>query len=209
MGRGIDESAVVVLAVDFDQSGAERAQHLHADRLIVDEGAGAAVGELHAPHDQFVLAVEIVLGEHAPRRMFLGEIEGGDHLALFGAFAHQRRRRRGRRARARRRRAGSICRRRSRRSARQGRSRNRCPAVRSGRCRGWKDGPAWLPRRLEQYGTKHRARDSQSRPISPAPIITDSWWSRQISFDPRAVGRPAAVRAGAAAKPAAAASRSD
>ena len=56
MGRRIDEGALVVLAVNLDQGRAERAQHLHADRLIVDEGAGAAVGELHPPHDQFVLA---------------------------------------------------------------------------------------------------------------------------------------------------------
>ena len=45
---------------------------------------------MHPAHDQFVLAAEIVLGEHAARRMLLGEIEGGNHLALFGALAHQR-----------------------------------------------------------------------------------------------------------------------
>ena len=58
MGRGIDEGAVVMLAVDFNERRAERAQHLHADRLVVDESAGAAVGELHAPHDQFLFAAE-------------------------------------------------------------------------------------------------------------------------------------------------------
>ncbi len=94
MGRGIDKGALVVLAVDFHQCRAERAQHLHADRLIVDEGAGAAVGELHAPHDQFVVAPrprQIVVGQHAARRVVLGDVERGDHLALFGALAHQRR----------------------------------------------------------------------------------------------------------------------
>ena len=91
MGCGIDKGAIVVLAVDFDQSRAERAQHLHAHRLIVDEGAGAAIGELHPPHDQFVIrAAEIVLGEHAPCRMLRGKVEYRDHLALFGALAHQR-----------------------------------------------------------------------------------------------------------------------
>ena len=89
MGRGIDESAIVMLAVDFNQRGAERAQHLHADRLIVDEGAGAAVGELHPAHDQFVVAAKIVVGEHAARRMLLGDFERGGHLTLFGAFTHQ------------------------------------------------------------------------------------------------------------------------
>ncbi len=52
----VDEGALVVLTVDFHQRRAERAQHLDADRLVVDESAGAAVGELHPPHDQLVFA---------------------------------------------------------------------------------------------------------------------------------------------------------
>ena len=55
MGRGIDQRALVVLAVDLDQRRAEALEHLHADRLVVDEGARAAVGELHAAQDQLVL----------------------------------------------------------------------------------------------------------------------------------------------------------
>ena len=55
VGRRVEQRAFVVLAVDFDQVGRERAQGLGADALIVDEGAGAAVGELHAPQDQFAL----------------------------------------------------------------------------------------------------------------------------------------------------------
>ena len=89
--RGIDEGAFVMLAVNFDQSRAERAQHLHADRLVVDKGASPAVGELHPPHDQLVLADKIVVGQHAARRMVFGDIEGGDHLAVLGALAHQSR----------------------------------------------------------------------------------------------------------------------
>ena len=61
MGRGIDQRALVVLAVDLDQRGAERLEHLRADRLVVDEGAGAAVGELHAAQDQLVLGRDVVL----------------------------------------------------------------------------------------------------------------------------------------------------
>ena len=142
MGRGIDKGALVVLAVDFHQRRAERAQHLHADRLIVDERAGAAVGKLHAPHDQFVVAAEIVIGEHPARRMAFGEIEGGDHLALLGAFAHQR----GFAAGAERQRegieqdrfAGAGL------AGQRGKAadRNRCRGGRSGRCREWKAEPA-------------------------------------------------------------------
>ena len=88
MGRRVDKGALVVLAVDFHQRRAERAQHLDADRLVVDEGAGAAVGELHAPHDQFVFTAEIVFRQQPARRMILRQVESGDHLALLGALAH-------------------------------------------------------------------------------------------------------------------------
>ena len=87
----LDEGALVVLPVDFHQRRAERAQHLNAHRLIVDEGAGPPVGDLHAPHDQLVLAGEAVLREQAARRMLLAQLEDRGHLPLLGAFADQRR----------------------------------------------------------------------------------------------------------------------
>ena len=68
MGRGIDQRAVVMLAVDFDQSRAEAFERLHADRLVVDEGAGLAVGELHAAQDQGVLGLDAVLLQQRPGR---------------------------------------------------------------------------------------------------------------------------------------------
>ena len=39
--------------------GADRAQHLHAHRLVVDEGAGAAVRELHAAQDEVAVGVDL------------------------------------------------------------------------------------------------------------------------------------------------------
>ena len=125
MGGGVDEGAVVMLAVDFHQRRAERAQHLHADRLVVDESAGAAVGELHAPHDQ-------LSSPPRPQRDRSRRARG----APDDPWRRRRRRspgparrpraparhRRARRAPAQRHRAGSICRRRSRRSARRGRT---------------------------------------------------------------------------------------
>jgi len=53
VGRGIDQRALVMLAMNFDQRGADRLQGLHADRLIVDEGAGTAIGKLHPAQDHF------------------------------------------------------------------------------------------------------------------------------------------------------------
>src|SRR5689334_8113859 len=52
----LDEGAFIVLPMDFDEGGAERAQHLDADRLIIDKSAGTAVGELHPAQNELVLA---------------------------------------------------------------------------------------------------------------------------------------------------------
>ena len=84
-----------MLAVNFDQCCAERAQSLHAHRLVVDESAGAAVGELNAPHDQFggarTVAGQTMFRKHFAHRMVFADFEGGCDLTLFGALAHQRR----------------------------------------------------------------------------------------------------------------------
>ncbi len=78
-----------MLAVDLDQRRAHCLQGLHRDRLVVDEGAGAAVGELDAAQDHFPGIVEAVFGQDFCRRMALGHIEGRGDLAVFGAMADQ------------------------------------------------------------------------------------------------------------------------
>ena len=90
MRGGIHQRAFVVLAVDLDQHGAQRLQHLRAHRLVVGEGAGAAVRELHAPKDQLVRRRDAVLGHEHMRRMRARQIEGRRHLSFAGAVAHQR-----------------------------------------------------------------------------------------------------------------------
>ena len=90
MGRGVDQRAVVVLAVDLDQRRAERAQRLHAHRLVVDEGAGAAVGELRAPQDQSVVGRNAVFRGERADRMVARQFEGSGHLPLLRAMSHQR-----------------------------------------------------------------------------------------------------------------------
>src|SRR5215472_2775707 len=89
MRGGIDEGAFIVLAVDFDQRGAKRTQHLDADRLIVDEGTGPAVGKLHAAQNVLVLAAEAVVGKKRARGMALADFKSGRDLALLGGLAHQ------------------------------------------------------------------------------------------------------------------------
>ena len=92
-------------------------QRLHADRLIVDEGAGAAVGELHAAQDQLVVGVDVVLAPAARGPDACADSRTRRSPGPARRPGAPARRRRARRAPARRHRAGSICRRRSRRSA--------------------------------------------------------------------------------------------
>ncbi len=89
MGRDLDQRAVVMLAVDFDERRSDRAQHLHRDWLVVEEGAGAAVGELHPAQDELVLGRDVVRGEDRAGRMVARHVEGGRHLALLGSLADE------------------------------------------------------------------------------------------------------------------------
>ena len=88
--RRIDQSAFVVLAVNFDEFPADLAQYLHAHRLIVDEGAGSPVGELRTPQDHLAPAVEAIRRKHAAREVILGDVEGCGHLAVLRSFPHER-----------------------------------------------------------------------------------------------------------------------
>ena len=86
---GIDQSAFVVLAVDLDQRGAHGPQRLHGDRLVVDEGAGAAIGQLYAAQNHLAAIVEPVVSEDSCRRMVFRHVEGGGDLALLRPMPHQ------------------------------------------------------------------------------------------------------------------------
>ena len=90
MARRLDERALVVLAVDLHDLLRDGAHRLQADRLIVDEGAGAPVGELQAAQDEIAVDRDVLRRRRTARRMIGREIEDGGHLALRLAGAHQR-----------------------------------------------------------------------------------------------------------------------
>ncbi len=87
--RGVDQRALVMLAVNLDQRRANRLQGLHADRLVVDEGAGTAVGKLHPAQDHLTGIVEPVVAEDRLGRMTLGDIEHRGDLPLFDAVTDE------------------------------------------------------------------------------------------------------------------------
>jgi hypothetical protein len=88
LGR-VGESAVVMLTMDLDERRADHPQDLDADRLVVDEGAGAPVGILHAPQDQVAVGVDLLRLGEGPRRMRHRQVEDRADLALRLAMAHQ------------------------------------------------------------------------------------------------------------------------
>ena len=90
MGRRIYQRTLVVLTVDLDKRRAQRFQGLCAHRLIVDEGAGAAICELHAAQDQLILGRNVVRSHESARGMARRQLESCGHLPLRRACAHQR-----------------------------------------------------------------------------------------------------------------------
>ena len=91
MRGGIHKRPLVMLAVDLHQRGPDRLQGLHADGLIVEERAGAPVGELHPPQDHLAGILKAILAQDGAGGMLLRHIKHSRHLALLGAVAHQTR----------------------------------------------------------------------------------------------------------------------
>ena len=88
MTAGIDQSPLIVLAVDLDQHLADLPQELHAHAGIVDEGAAAAIHTLQPPQDQRVVGGNTVLGEQSEGGMVGRQIEGCRHQTLVRTAPH-------------------------------------------------------------------------------------------------------------------------
>ena len=86
----LDHGAVGMLTVDLDQRRADLAEQHDRHRLIVDEGAAAPVGTLHAAQDQVALGFDAACRKDRPRRVTGGHIEDRGHIALGAVVAHQR-----------------------------------------------------------------------------------------------------------------------
>ena len=86
----IDQSAVIMLAMDFNQRARHSAQGLRAHRLVVDESAGAAVRHLHAAQNQLAFGVNVVRAGSDNGGVIGSQREHRRHLPLRLALAHKR-----------------------------------------------------------------------------------------------------------------------
>ncbi len=91
MAARTEQAAIVMLAVHLDQHRAELAQQAERDRLIVDEGAAAAIGADDAADDKRLarLALQAILREQGARRMILRKLEADIDHRLRLPVAHQ------------------------------------------------------------------------------------------------------------------------
>ena len=86
----IHQRALVVLAMDLDQGYSQRLQRLRAERLIIGEGARAAIGKLHAPQNELVFSRKFVLRHQRAHRVCRRQLERRRHLPVLCALTHQR-----------------------------------------------------------------------------------------------------------------------
>jgi hypothetical protein len=77
MGAGVEQPLGVELAMHLDQPGADLAQQADRHRLVVDEGAAAAVGADAAAQHQRVVDRQLLPGQEILHRMSVGQQELG------------------------------------------------------------------------------------------------------------------------------------
>jgi len=90
MVGGIEQPALLELALDLDEAVAELAQQPDARRLVIDKGAAAAVRtEQPAQYDCLALAVEPGLAQNRMRRVVAADREFGRYDGLMRSGPHQ------------------------------------------------------------------------------------------------------------------------
>ena len=80
-----------MLAVDLDDQPPHRLQQPGGNRLVVDEGTGAAIGQLHATQDDVLIVGDGVLAQRLARRMMARQLQHRHHLPALGPCPDQRR----------------------------------------------------------------------------------------------------------------------
>ena len=89
MAARVQQAAVVLLAMQFDQRIRQRPQHLARGPAVIDPGGLAAISGVDPAQDQLVLHRQAGFGQNCQGRVAGRQIETGGHFALFGTAAHQ------------------------------------------------------------------------------------------------------------------------
>ena len=89
MARGVEQAAVVMLAVQLHQRLRQAPQHLAAGASVVDPAGLAAIGAVDPAQDQLFRDWQPGVFQHRAGGMAGGQLEHRGDLALRGAAAHQ------------------------------------------------------------------------------------------------------------------------
>lgn len=79
VGGGIEQAVLIMLAVNLDQCLAQTAQEADADRLVIDEGAAAAVTPDYPADNQHLVAGNFHLVEQRQRRVVIRQVKLGNN----------------------------------------------------------------------------------------------------------------------------------
>jgi hypothetical protein len=92
MGLWIEETAAIMLAMDFNQKIAELADEADTGRLVIDPSLAAAISRHPAAQDQRFAQFDINagIGDQGVHRMIVGYLERGRSTALIAARADLR-----------------------------------------------------------------------------------------------------------------------
>jgi hypothetical protein len=89
MRRRLRQTHLIVLPLNLHQQRRRTPQQRHPDRLVVQIGAGLAVGRHHAAQHQLVLGVHAVLVQKCRQGLVVTRRETRRHAGLRRAAPHQ------------------------------------------------------------------------------------------------------------------------
>jgi len=88
MGLGLQQRLVFMLAVNVDQQLAQGLQITQRTGGAIDVAARTALGGDHPAQDARAVAVEVALGQPGAGFGDVHQVEGGEDVGLFGAWAN-------------------------------------------------------------------------------------------------------------------------
>ena len=89
MCGGVGKAHLFMLALHFHQCRAQTFEQGNTDRLVIDEGAGFAIGLQHAAQHQFIFGADALVAQNVETRVIGAWQKGGGNTCLCLPRAHQ------------------------------------------------------------------------------------------------------------------------